>query len=128
MKKTLTALLFTLTFVSGFAQVETIEKYDWEKSRKLHELSAEDAALPEIILKDKVVFDYSYNTKGELEGTYLHHVIIRVNSDDAISNNNKLYLPYYDESTMIRQKARVINSKGETKTLSDKDIKEKGWI
>lgn len=124
MKKTLTALIFGLTLVSTYAQVETIDKYDWEKSPKLHDLTAEEAALPEVILKDKLVYDFTYNDKGELECTYVHHVIIRVNSDDAISDNNKLYLPYYDESDMIRQKVRVINSKGEVKTLGERDVKE----
>lgn len=124
MKKTLTALIFGFTLVSTYAQVETIDKYDWEKSPKLHDLTTEEAALPEVILKDKLVYDFTYNDKGELECTYVHHVIIRVNSDDAISDNNKLYLPYYDESDMIRQKVRVINSKGEVKTLGERDVKE----
>ena len=121
-------ILFTalLLFIAsaGKSQDATILKYDWDKTPALHKISEEDQKIPELILKDKTTVEFAYNKKGDLEAYKLHHVIIRVNSDDAINNNNKIYLPYYNSSDMVNQKVRVINSKGKVITLGDNDIKE----
>ncbi len=116
------ALLLSLSF--SYAQDATILSYDWDKTPVLHTLSEADQKLPELVLKDKLTMEFVYDKKGELEAYKLHHVIIRVNSDDAINNNNKIYLPYYNTSDMVKQKVRVINSKGKVITLDENDIKE----
>lgn len=119
----LTFIILVSAFVAQ-SQDATILNYDWEKSPSLHKLSEADMKIPELVLKDKTTVEFVYNKKGDLEAYKLHHVIIRVNSDDAINNNNKIYLPYYNSSDMVSQKVRVINSKGKVIELNDSDIKE----
>lgn len=124
MKNLLITLLFITPSLNLLAQEPMVFDYDWEKNPTLHQLSEADQKIPELVLKDKIVVEFAYNGKGELEAYKLHHVIIRVNSDDAINENNKIYLPYFNSSDMISQKARVINSKGKVINLDEDDIKE----
>ncbi len=124
MKNLLITLCLLASVLHLTAQDASLLKYNWEKTPVLHTLSETDQKIPELVLKDKMSIEFAYNDKGELEAYKLHHVIIRVNSDDAINNNNKIYLPYYNTSEMVKQKVRVINSKGKVINLDDDDIKD----
>ncbi len=119
-----TAFLLLALFSEGVSQAIKYKSYQWEAKPVLHKVSAEDAQKPELVLKDTKVVEFAYNSKDELEEYVLVHKIIRVNSDDAINANNKLYLPLQNLNDLILNKVRVITSKGKVTELNDKDIKE----
>lgn len=123
MKHCLT-LLFVIFQLTSKAQDPTVLDFDWERSPVLHKLSTADQQLPELVLQDQLTMEYVFNKKGELEFYKLQHVIIRVNSDEAINQNNKVYIPFYNTGELIKQKVRVINSKGKVINLDEGDIKE----
>lgn len=127
MKKSL--LLFiviqSITIIS-FVRAEGVKyiNYDWEATPSLYKLNAKEKELPEIILKDKRAIEFAYNEEGNLQEYKLIHKIIRVNSDESIQQNNRLYIPSGVRIEFLKQKARVITPSGKIKVLSDQDIKE----
>jgi hypothetical protein len=124
-KFSIVTLFLFFSFLS-FAQSQELEyaKYDWEKNPKAHQLSKKEADLPEIVLKEKKATEFAFTEKGELLEYVLYHKINRVNSDKAIEQNNKIYIPSAGMSQFIKHQARVITPSGKVKVLSDSDIKE----
>ncbi len=122
-------ILFLLTFTICsqlviLANELRYKDYDWAPEPKLHVLNEKDKALPEIILLEKQAVEFLYNKAGDLEEFKLYHVIIRVNSDEAIERNNRLYIPSNTGLEFLKQKARIISPNGKVKELSDQNIKE----
>ena len=66
---------------------------------------------------------YSYEARsiGKLD---LVHKIIRLNNDEGIDNNNKIYLPTNNLTDLKVYKARIIYEDGKTRELEKEDIKE----
>ena len=108
--------------INIFAQDIEYKDFKWEKSPKLHSLTAEEEALPEINILKQYVFEYAFEGESFYNFRFFHK-IVKVNSDDAIQSNNKIYIPT-GENEILETKARVINSKGEIKELDKDDIKE----
>jgi hypothetical protein len=124
MKKTTLITCIIVLFVQvTFAQLK-YGTYSWVKNPVLHTLPEADKNEPEIILKDKSAIEFVYDEKGTLNAYLLIHKITRVQSDDAIENNNKIYLPYSNANEIILQKARAITSTGKVLNLDVSDIKE----
>lgn len=116
--------LFILASNPFYAVDLKYAKYDWEKSPKLHALTAEEKVLDEIILKEKHAAEFLYDAQGNLIEYKLYHKIVRVNSNEAIERNNKIYIPLVAKTDFLLQKARVITGSGRVIELQDKDIKE----
>ncbi|MGB0839824.1 MAG: DUF3857 domain-containing protein, partial [Chitinophagales bacterium] len=98
--------------------------YDWEEEPSLSELLEEEAKESAIILKDKRLFEYAYNDKGELDAYETVHKIIRVNDDQAVENFNKVFVPLGYATEFVEIKARAINSEGKVTALNKDNIKE----
>ncbi|MBC8173375.1 MAG: DUF3857 domain-containing protein, partial [Chitinophagales bacterium] len=124
MKKFVFITLIAITGPTLHAQTLMYEDYDWELSPNLHTLTEQEMKEPEILLKDKTAIEYAYDKEGTLQAYFLTHKIIRVHTNEAIEDNNKIYLPYSDNSEIIRQKVRVITSTGKVIKLGTGDIKE----
>ncbi len=109
------------------AQVDSViyKDYAWEKDPKLSVLDSNLKDESEVVLKYKSCLEYVYNDElGRLEQYSLMHKIIKVNSDDAVEANNRVYLPLRNINNVVFQKARVITSKGEVIEVNKSDIKE----
>jgi len=61
--------------------------------------------------------------KSALQYHLLHEKIF-INSDDAIERNNKIYIPFNLNESVLVNKARVILTNGTVINLDEKDIKE----
>jgi len=88
---------------------------DWEKDPVLTELPDSLADEPEVVVSDKLYHVYSYFGADLFKHTTVHKKI-RVNSDDAIQSNNKVYIPLaisYGIYGIIDARARVITPSGE---------------
>lgn len=118
----LTILIFPLCLK---ASEYHFEDYDWQSERGLTKLSDEEKSEFELIIKDKRVIEYLVNDKKGIIRNLLVHKIIRVNSNDAIEQNNKIYLPVSAQSKLLITKARVINSSGKVAELNQDNILEK---
>jgi hypothetical protein len=127
MKKILSLFLLTFLYLSA-TKIQAAElrysNYDWKKDPKVYPLTKEEKEIPELVLKDKLAIEYAYNAEGNLEEYKLIHKITRVNSDEAIEKNNRIYIPSGFEMSFLKRKARVISPSGKVKELSESDIKE----
>jgi hypothetical protein len=124
MKKIATFFYLLLIPFSIYAGDLTYANYDWEANPKLHQLKPEEKLLEQIILKEKQAYEFAYGKDRNFEEYKLLHKIIRVNSNNAIEKNNRIYIPSGYGMEFIKHKVRVISSGGKVRQLSDSDIKE----
>ena len=122
LKPLLTFFLVISTSVL-FAQANTIKNYDWnEADTKI--------VIPELYKNEKeVILDRTEKIEFAIEGKtakqyHLLHEKIFINSDDAIERNNKIYLPFNLNESVLINKARVILKNGTVIHFDKKDIKE----
>ncbi|MCP4522077.1 MAG: DUF3857 domain-containing protein [Cytophagales bacterium] len=97
--------------------VANYENYQWEKNPKLHKLSEEDSKKFELILKEKRSIEFIDQDEYEFR-----HKIVRVNSNRAIENNNRIYLPLRQGDLLKFARARVITPSGKVLELDSDDI------
>ncbi|MCG1034799.1 DUF3857 domain-containing protein [Polaribacter sargassicola] len=103
----LTVLLFA--FQAAFSQESPFFKgYDWEKNPNYKiEKTSEDI----IALKEKAVTEFYFEEEDLIE-YFLEHKVLWLNSDDAIEEYNKIYLPFSSSAELLVNKARVITPEG----------------
>ena len=99
--------------------------YSWDQRNDRILLSEEEEELPAIVLKNFQAHEYVYSKDNQdLELYSVTHKIVRVNSDDAIQQNNRIYIPMSEVIELIDLKARSISPSGEIVELDHKNIKE----
>lgn len=95
--------------------------YDWEETPATYELpesfKEEDAV---ILLKRKYV-EVDAGTDRLVEHSVTHNRIY-LNSDKAIEENNRVYIPLGENGVLVENKVRVINPDGKVETLSKDKI------
>lgn len=120
------AILSLLVFVSStmiWAQDFYYKDYDWSESPETYELSEEENAMDEVVLKKKqtlhlvIIDDQPYEYR-------LLHEIIKLNTDDGIEKYNTWYLSNRNAVRVDLQKARVITPDGKVVIQDSEDIKE----
>jgi hypothetical protein len=108
------------TFQMVFSQdAPYFESYDWEEnpSYVVEEGSTEDM----IAVKEKTVTEF-YFQKKDLVEYFLEHKVLWLNSDDAIEEYNKIYLPFSSRAALQVNKARVITPEGKLINLDQSKI------
>lgn len=127
MKNNLLKSVLTIVAILGssilFSQDYSFKNYDWneketkvvipEKYQNEKEVILSRISKIEIVVKDKTAKQY-----------HLLHEKIFINSDDAIERNNKIYIPFSLNESVLVNKARVILKNGTVINLDQKDIKE----
>lgn len=118
--------LFITNSVYLFSQKNPtkLDKYAWNENPVFHNLPEEEMKDSEIVLKQNTELEFFYDELGGLNQYKLFHNIIKVNSNDAIESNNKIYIPISEGTEVIQEKARVISGTGKVKELDKSDIKE----
>jgi hypothetical protein len=113
-------ILFSL---NAFAQDFSFKNYNWdEKSAKIDipsKYKEEKEAILERNTKVELLID-----KGKAIQYYLIHEKRYINSDDAVERNNKIYIPFGANESVVSTKARVILKNGKVIELHNSDIKE----
>jgi len=117
-------LLLSVVLVNVCIAQKITKDYAWEKEAKLLKVPALHEKSGEIILKDNTIVEFTYGKNNKLEEYFVSHTITHVNSDEAIENNNKIYLPLRASVDVIEQKARVITPSGKVIEMEEGDIKE----
>jgi hypothetical protein len=99
------------------------KNYNWDESPRLHDLSASDARLGEVVIKDKRILEYYFDNE-DISMYVTRHYIVRVNSDKSIENNNTVYIPIGDGYTLVDVKARTITKDGKVTLHDEKNMKD----
>lgn len=114
-------LLFVPITVLGRGVGPTI--YEWEADRNRYELTAEEAMLGEYVLKLHNQYDYVFED-NQFILYYTVHRIVRVNNDEAIQRNNRIYIPMGGVLDLVSLKARSINASGKVVNFDTSNLKE----
>ncbi|MTI40371.1 DUF3857 domain-containing protein, partial [Fulvivirga lutimaris] len=122
MRKLLTiALVLVLTWAQG----QEYQKYSWEEGRKLTTLSDDQKDLPFVYVKYHHQYEYTYEAgTGDLYLYQTEHQIIKVNNDNALARNNRIYIPMHSALDLVDLQARTITKDGRTITFDKSEIKE----
>lgn len=105
------------------ARASDVKPYEWERNRKRIPLSAEDEKSAELILKQHVQYQYTLENNQFLMYT-TQHIIVWVNSNEAIERNNKIQIPMHSALELTVLRARVINKDGKAVFFDLNNLKE----
>ena len=115
--------LFVLTVFAPLCGWATNKPYEWEKSRSRYNLTAEESAKTEYIIKNHVQYDYVLeNNQFLMYAT--HHRIVLVNNNEAIQNNNRIIISMYNALELTDVRARSINKDGKVTDFDISNLKE----
>lgn len=115
-------LIVLLSSVEGLiAQEPFYKSYSWEQHPDYGDLATNDEE-DMIAFKDKLIKEFYFNDDNNLVEFSLEHQLLWLNSNSAIEDNNKVYLPFSSNSEILISKARVITNKGEIIELDDSKI------
>ena len=117
---TFAAILSTTVF---FAQDYSFKNYDWNEKETKVDIPEKYKNEKEVILDRTTKIEFVVTGKEAKQYQLLHEKIY-INSDDAIERNNKIYIPFSLNESVLVNKARVILKNGTVINLDQKDIKE----
>jgi len=117
--KLLLSLICICSLTTLYAQ-PFYENYDWENQPSYSNEGISEKSLAS--LKEKIVTEFYFNEEGDLIEYFLEHNVYYLNSDDAIEEYNKVYLPHSSDSNLEITKARVITKDGNIINLDDSKI------
>lgn len=120
MKMPLFLLLLLALVNPAISQELEFESYNWEDEPS-YNVSDIDSSIDEMVLLKKSFYEYYFKNDEFLEH-YTWHKAIYVNSDKAIEDNNKQYIPASSTVENLTEKARVIKPNGDVIKLDEDDI------
>lgn len=127
MKKNHLKRIFTLVTILTsslfFAQEYSFKNYDWNEKETAITIPEQYKNEKEVILERNTKIEFVVIDKSAKQFHLLHEKIY-INSDDAIERNNKIYIPFSLNESVLVNKARVILKNGNIIHLDKKDIKE----
>lgn len=115
----LSLLICVISITSSNSQA-FYKTYDWDTTPTFN---AADYANEDLVsTKEKITTEFYFTKDGDFVEYYLEHKAFFLNSDEAIEDYNKVYLPYDSDSKLILNKARVINPNGKVINLDKSKI------
>lgn len=121
MKNLITTSILLLTVSFCFSQKFEFKNYTFDDSNMEVPTSLinENEVILQKVYKKEVTVD-----KKKVQQFSLIHEKILINSDKSIERNNKVYLPFRMDESVLTNKLRVILKNGKITELSKADIKE----
>ena len=105
--------------------------YDWDITSVLSKLSIEESKEQAIFQKYHYALEYFYDEKGDFKVWELTHHIIKVNSENALKQYNKVFVPLQNGEKLVSLKARSTQLNGKTIEIDlsqIRQIKENGFF
>ena len=121
--KNIYTLVILLSSNLFFAQDYSFKNYDWNEKETAIAIPEQYKNEKELILERITKIEFVVTEKSAKQYHLLHEKIY-INSDDAIERNNKIYIPFSLDESVLVNKARVILKNGTVINLDKKDIKE----
>lgn len=121
--KNLIVYIILFTSSVAFGGNRFYENYTWQKSPSNTSLTEEEKSQRAVILKDVRVIQFEY-MEGNPVVYETKHKIIKVLSDRAIEEYNKVYIPIYS-NVLVDVNARSISPDGKITHIDEDDIKTK---
>ncbi|WP_333600790.1 DUF3857 domain-containing protein [Flavobacterium sp.] len=105
------------------AQDFSFKDYHWDDKNTTTTIPNQYKDEKEVILFRNTKIELAVKGK-EATQYYMIHEKTYINSNEAIERNNKIYIPFKMDESVLVTKARVIQKDGKVITLDKKDIKE----
>lgn len=121
MNKTLLIALFLFVGKVIFSQDFITSEYDWNEDPLSITCPDSLKGETEVNLLRKRISEFAYVGDDFVE-RYIFHRIAYLGSDEAIEQNNKIYLPLGKNEQLEESKARAINPDGKIIVLGEDDI------
>src|SRR5690606_12606088 len=124
---TICLMVFSIGAVKAQSDVEPRYKsYDWNSDPKWSPLEGVDTSESTVILENNTIIEYYYDPEynGNLVELKTIHKIIRVRTNDALDENNKIYISMYNSVDLMNPKARVIKPNGNVIQFNEENIME----
>ncbi|MEI9918651.1 MAG: DUF3857 domain-containing protein [Bacteroidota bacterium] len=118
-----TMMMTAMMFVAVSVFATKPGEYQWEQQRSRFTLSADEEKLPEIMIKNHVLYEYTFENDEFLMYS-THHKIIYVNSNEAIQKHNRIYISMNSTMALTALKARAINKAGKVVYFDETNLKE----
>lgn len=120
----LLSLFFALLCVTtGKATGADFKPYEWEKGRSRYTLSAADALLSEMILKQHTQYEYALEDNQFLMYSTIHRIIY-VNNNEAVQKHNRIVISMNNTLELLEVKARAIGKDGKAVFFDKSNLKE----
>jgi hypothetical protein len=104
-------------------QASEVKPYEWEKDRKRTSLSESDRKFSELILRQHIQYNFTFENNQFILYTTTHF-IIWVNNNEAVEKNNKIRIPMNGTIDLSALKARSINKDGKVTQFDLSNLKE----
>src|SRR5690606_36470114 len=122
MKKFSPTLFFLLTGIL-YTHGQDSQLMDFEYSDEKIEIPDIYKNENEVFLQKDIKIDILTEENSAVQ-YFLIHEKKWINSDEAIERNNKVYVPFRSDESLLLNKVRVINENGKTIELNPRDIME----
>jgi hypothetical protein len=125
MKKAVSLLITAMMFMAFGAVAFAVSpgQYEWDQQRSRFTLSADEEKLPELMIKNHVQYEYTFEN-DEFVMYSTHHRIIYVNSNEAIQKHNRIFISMNNTMALTTLKARSINRAGKAVYFDESNLKE----
>ena len=116
-------LFLLVLLIPVFVNAQEKYSYEWEKDRKRYLLSSAEEKAPEIILKEDVEYEYTFEDDQFVMYT-VYHRIVRVNTNEAVQRHNRISISMDNTIALVDVKARAINPKNKEVLFDINNLKE----
>jgi hypothetical protein len=120
----LLAIIGIIAFTKLSAEEYAYKKYTWDAAPKIHQLTDEEKEGNYVVIKEKRIYDYVYESSGDLIVYETVHKIIHFNNEKGIEEMNKIYISYSKILEEMELKARTITPDGRIIQLSKSSVKK----
>lgn len=118
----LTSIVLFLLSLHSQAQDYSFKDYHWEDKNTAIKIPEQYKSESEVVLFRNTKIELSVKGK-EVGQYYMIHEKKYINSDEAIERNNRVYIPFNMDESVIETKLRVILKDGKVLLFDKKDIK-----
>lgn len=119
----LTGVIVLLLSIQAYAQDYSFKDYHWEEKNTAISIPAQYKDEKELILLRNTKIELAVKGKTATQ-FYMIHEKKYINSNEAIERNNRVYIPFQIDESVIETKLRVILKDGKVLLFDKKDIKE----
>ncbi|NJK98929.1 MAG: DUF3857 domain-containing protein [Bacteroidales bacterium] len=109
--------------LTGQEKKSKLADYNWEENRPRYTLTTDEENLPSFVLLNKTVSEYIFENNAFVQYS-VDHMILRVNTDEAIVGANKISISMVNTIEVVNIKARAISKDGKRINLDKNNIKE----
>jgi len=121
--KPILTIAFILLSAGLFAQTE-FESYTWNTIPALNQSDTIKSVEGTVVLLERRITEIYANKQSVFEEIYVFHKKIKVESHQAVNEQNKIYIPISNVIDILKIEARFISANGKITNLRKESIKE----